>query len=219
MIRTNSELVQEIIFEVYSGFPSNVQRLDERFVLRKINEVKAHIAKVNAFESNNAEGITVPDGSFYKHYTGLTLVADTVFNGLKYVVLPAMPVGLPRVRSIIVSPPAATGGLKSGKFRPIHISEIQLINSLPSVPNTIFYCQADDRLLFASKENALINAYTTVNAMIVTSGGVDMDDTINMSDDSIFALKQIVIPQLKAFLMQPQDVLNDGLDKIPVGQT
>lgn len=216
MIRTNGELVTEILFEIYAGFPSNVQRLDERFVLRKINEVKAYIAKKNSFENNNADGITYADGAFYIQYTGLTLTADTVYTGLKYIALPSMPIGLPRMRSIHVFPPFATGGIKSARFKPISLNEIQFIDSLPSVPNTIFFCQLQERLLFASKENALINSYTTLNAQIATSGGVSMTDTVNMPDEYIFELKQIVIPVLKQMLSQPQDTLNDGLDQVNI---
>jgi len=213
MVRTNQALVEELIFEAYSGFPSNVQRLDERFVLRKINETKAFLARKNAFENNNAEGITYVDGAFLIQYTGLTLTADTAHTGLKSITLSAMPIGLPRSRSVTVFPPAATGGAKSAKFKPIAYHEIQLLNSLPSVPNTIFYAQVQDKLLFASKENALINSYTTLNATIVTSGGVDMASTVNLPDDYVAELKQILIPQLKAFLSQPQDNLNDGIDQ------
>lgn len=216
MIRTNGELCEEILQEVYAGFPSNVQRLDERFVLRKINETKAFLARKNAFENNNAEGVTYVDGAFLIQYTGLTLLADTVYTGLKSITLSAMPIGLPRSRSVTVFPPAATGGAKSAKFKPIAWGEIQLLNSLPSVPNTIFYAQVSEKLYFASKENALINAYATLNATIATSGGVDMDSVVNLPDDYVAELKSTLLPQLRQMLFQPTDNLNDGLDQ-PVG--
>lgn len=216
MIRTKGELIEEILFESYAGFPSNTQRLDERFVVRKVNETIAFLAKKNAFETSNVEGITYADGAFYVSYTGIAIQNDAVNTGLKYIELPASPVGLPRARSFNVFPPAGKGGAKSAVFKPIAINEVQLVSGLPSVPNTIFYYPTSGKLHFVSKENSLINAYTTLNVTMATSGSTSLDEDVNLPDDYIAELKQILVPQLRTMLMMPQDRLNDGVDQVPV---
>lgn len=209
---TKGELVEEIKYELGEIWNPD-SRFDDRFILRKINEALAFLIKKSAFESNNLEGITATDVGFLSIYTNIPVSSEVDPHiGLKFIVTPVQPIGLPRQRAFKVFPTITFGGIKSTTFAPIGAHEISSYMSLPAPPNTIFYFLQQDRIYLLNKRQSVVDSYTALNLEVASAGGNSMTERLNMPSDTILELKQIVIPQLRAMQGVGEDKIEDGKD-------
>lgn len=208
-LQTKQEVVQQIRYELYGGIQSSDPQLSERFILTKVNSHIAALAMVSAFQTTNFEGITYADDFFYITFSNIALSLDTS-TGLKYFVLPAVPVGLPRQRSLRIYPPRVQGGLKSDVFKPIGAHEVQRMTSQAPIPGKVFFFVQDGRIYFISANGLTIN-YNTVNLSIASADG-GMDETLNLPQDMINLLIQNILKELRPSMATPQDLTNDGID-------
>ena len=208
-MQTKKELVQEILYELYGGITSDEARLSERFVLTKVNNTIAFLAKKSAYETNNLEGVTYADDSFWLSFSALPVLLDDI-TGLFYTVLPAQPVGLPRQRSIQVYPLKVKGGMRSDMFKPISINEVQRMTSLPPIPNKVFFYIKGGNAYFIAA-NTLIKNHPTVNINIVSADG-GLTAPLNLPPDMVTEAKAMVLKDLRGSMMTPADLHNDGIE-------
>lgn len=206
-LKTKLEVVQEIRYELYGGIVSADARLSENFVLRKVNDKIAAACMANAFQTTNMEGVTYADDFFYIVFTDIVLLVDTS-AGLKYFELPAMPVGLPRQRSLYIYPPRVKGGLKSDIFKPIGRHEVQRMTSQPPIGNKVFFFIQDARVYFVNS-NGLTTNYDKVNLTIASADG-GLEETLNLPQDQIDSMKSQIIAELRVTLATEMDLTNDG---------
>ena len=192
-LKTYQEIVDEIVYEVYGGIPSNDRAISDQFVLRKINNWIAEAAVKSAFGTYNLDAIVEADDIFRITYTGLMLTTDTA-TGLKTTAMPAQPVGIPSMRSFNVFPPAQYGGRASTLFKPIYASEVSRIRSQARI-RKVFYWQ-ENGLLWFIDSFSIMASYTSVNLSLVTSGVYSLTANINLPDDMIHAMKLSIVPEL-----------------------
>jgi hypothetical protein len=201
-LKVKQELVDEIIYEVYGGIPTNDRAISDNFVCRLLNNKIAEAAVKSAFGSYNLDGTVEADGIFRLTYTGLSLTTDTI-SGLKYFPLPAQPVGLPSNRSFIVYPPSQRGGRLSGMFKIISASEAIYIRSLPGI-RKVFGFEENGNMYFIDAYQ-IMATYNSLNLSVVTSGANDLTAFVNLPDDLIAGIKMILVPQLKQMLKLQDD--------------
>lgn len=210
-LRTKADVVEEIAYEVNGGLDSSDSRLDERFILRLVNETIAYLAKKSAFETNNLEGITYSSEVFTLTYNDIDVATDSGAN-LKYIELPVQPIGLPRQRAFNVYPNAIFGGVISTMFKPVGAHEVQSIRTLPKVPNTVWYFLQGNKIYFVQKGTGYMDKYKKMNLRVISSGGTSMSDPLNLPEDMIVELKQMVVERVRKSLFTPQDTISDGND-------
>jgi len=197
-LTTKLEVVQEILYEVFGGMQSNQSAISENFILRKLNDRIAEAAVKSAFGSYNLDGCVCVDDIFNLTYSALTLLTDSN-NGLKYVVLPTQPIGLPSGRAFNVYPPNNLGGIQQSTFKPISRGEVTYIRSLPVIKK-IFHFVENGRLYIIDNYN-LSQYFPTLNMTVTSSGANNLTDILNLPDDMIAGVKMLVIQDCKQMMM------------------
>ena len=97
---TRKELSERILRLAYNGTPPNDASIDIREVGLHVNSAIAFLAKVNYTDNYKFEGTSYVNDQFVSTFTGNTILTDSTL-GLKYCVLPADPIGLPKNRGIV----------------------------------------------------------------------------------------------------------------------
>lgn len=194
---TKRAIVQEVLYELFGGVPSNQSAISENFVLRKLNDRIAEAAVKSAFGAYNLDGCVCVDDVFNLTYSGLTLLTDTA-SGLKYVLLPAQPVGLPSGRAFNIWPPKNRGGIQQSTFKPITRGEVTYLRSLPVIKK-IFHFVENGRLYIVDNAN-LAQYFDTINMSITSSGANDLSAILNLPDDMIATVKALTIQDCKQML-------------------
>lgn len=195
---TKREIVQEVLYQLFGGMQSNQSAISENFVLRLLNDRIAEAAIKSAFASYNLDGCVCADDIFNLTYSNLTLLTDSA-NGLKYVVLPTQPVGLPSSRAFNVYPPKNRGGIQQSTFKPISRGEVTYVRSLPGIKK-IFHFVESGRMYIVDNYN-LAQYFPTLNMTVTSSGANNLTDTLNLPDDMISSVKMLIIQDCKQMLM------------------
>lgn len=185
MLTTKQEIVQEVLYAVYGGPPPNDAVISQRYVLRQLNDKIAAYALKSASMTYQVDGVFQTDDVFRLTYTNLPLSQDSV-SGMKYTPLPAQPVGLPRMRSFDIYPPANRGGVQASMFRPIGRDEVQFVRSIPGLKRVYYYIE-NGNINFIDNWG-ILQHFTTVNLSLVTSGANNLTDSLNLPDDMADAI-------------------------------
>lgn len=196
-LRTKQQIVDEIVYEVYSGIPTNDRTISDAFVVRKLNNRIAEAAIKSAFGAYNLDGCVCVDDIFTLTYSNITLLTDTVTKN-KYFTLPAQPIGLPSKRSMAIFPPANRGGVMSSIFKPIMRGEVSKVRDLPSIKKVFHYTEDGNEYFIDSFQ--IMATYDTVNLSITTAGANDLTAFLNLPDDMIAGIKSLIIPELKQMI-------------------
>lgn len=196
-LKTKQELVDEIIYEVYSGIPGNKRAISDNFVVRILNNHIAEAAVKSAFGNYNMDGIVAADDIFTLNYTGIPLLTDTA-SGNKYFTHPAQPVGLPSKRAMTIFPPVQRGGAMSSIFKGILRSDVTKVRDLPSIKKVFHYTENGNEYFIDNWQ--IMATYSAVNLSIVTSGANDLTAFVNMPDDMIAAVKMQCIQECRQMM-------------------
>lgn len=210
-LKTKNEVVQEIAYETYGGLPPNDRAISDNFILRKLNNRIVEAAVKSAFGTFNLDGIVEADGIFRLTYTGLTLTLDPI-DGVYYFVIPAQPAGLPSQRAYIIYPNAMRGGRQSNIFKLISPEQANRVRSLPPIKKVFCFPENGNMKMIDSFQIAKTYATSGVNLSVVTSGGNNLSDFLNLPDDMIAGIKMLIVPELRQMLgihdsdpLPPQD--------------
>jgi len=208
-LKTKQELVDEVIYEVYAGMPSNTRSISDNFVVRILNNHIAEAAVKSAYASNNLDGIVAADDIFTLTYT-MPLSTDTV-TGNKYFAHPAQPVGLPNKRAMTIFPPKTRGGVMSSIFKGILRSDVTKVRSMPTIKKVFHYTENGNEY-FLDTVPSIMSGYSSVNLSIVSSGANDLTAFVNLPDDMIASVKSLCIAECRQMLqltdiipLTPQD--------------
>lgn len=207
-IKTNKEFCQEVLYEVYGGMPPSDARITERFVLTKLYDQIANLATVNAFANNNIEGVTYADDVFYVAFNSLALTDDAP-TGYKVLTLPAMPVGLPSQRSLRLTPTSPVCDEQRAMIKMMPAGNVQRMHSLPPVRKVFAFVQGSKLFFYINPKMFPLLELSTVNLTMATAA-TGLDGELNMPQDMIMTAKTRIVAELRASLMIPQDIKNDG---------
>lgn len=196
-LRTKQQIVDEIVYEVFGGIPTNDRTISDNFVVRELNNFISEAALKSAFSTYNIDGCVCADDIFTLTYSGLTLSVDSN-TGNKYFVLPAQPIGMPSKRSITVFPPANRGGVMNDLFKGIMRSEVTKVRRLPNILKVFHYTENGNENFI--DRNQIMSGFSTLNASIATSGANDLSAFLNMPDDMINSAKTTIVPKLRAMI-------------------
>lgn len=204
-LKTKKEIVDEILYEAYSGTPPDNAAISANFVLRGLNNLIAEAAVKSAYQNNAIEGVTYTDDIFYTAFKNLTLL-DDIDSGLRYFVLPAQPIGLPRERSFRVYPDKSIANRGNDLFKPLPASQAKYIMNLPR-SNKIYHFVEDGRMYFITK-NIWFSEHPSVNMTIASGGANNLSDILNLPDDMVAGIKTVMVLNVRK-MMGTMDNLPD----------
>lgn len=201
---TRGLLAERIIRMVYGGTPPNEAAIDEREIGLHINSAIAFLAKVNFSDNYKFEGAAYVNDQYVSRYSASVSTDSDV--GLKYCVLPSIPIGLPKNRGIVeVMKPM------NKSTSPIIIlqgNKKSIYKNLTPIPGRIVGWEENSRLYF----DGAVDDLTTVIIRMVAYGSNDLNEELNMPKDMEEQVIDMVYKKVVAERNVPQDKVIDGSD-------
>lgn len=207
---TRQHLIEQILRQVYNGFPQDDSTITNNYVNQLINQGIGIAVKQNYKESLQLQAVGYVNNSFYTTFKNLAVVRDE--NDLWKVTLPDLPLGLGKNEGIATLRFKSQAGDLS--LPVIWLSENQLtyFESLRPIPNKILaYPQG---IFVYVITPLLLNTYTASVTMISGGDSTDLTSVLNVPSDYIPVIIDYCVKLLMAQRNTPVDVHNDGLDAI-----
>ncbi len=204
---TRGELSERILRVVYNGTPPNDASIDIREVGLHINSAIAALARVNFIENYKLDGSAFIDGGFIMVFKDVAVSKDEDLN-LKYITLPASPVGLPKDRGIV-----EISMMKNRSTTPvimINSNRRSVQQNLDPIRNRIIGWQEGDKVYFDGTVADFANALVKM----VAYASNDMNAELNMPKNLEEQVIEIVVKKLMTQRSIPQDKVIDGNDSL-----
>lgn len=197
------QLAERYLIDFSGGIPSDDSKVDIRFFISEINKAIAIVAKNSMMESANLEGIAYASDQFISTYRNISITKNDTL-GEWYIVLPDIPVGLPKSRGLVnITPPIGYGNT----IKAVALKDVPILLRQDVIPGTYFYwleggiAQIWPRPLF-----------DTVNSRMI-SPPQDIDAPLTIPPDAVAQLYDIVKKSVMDLFNIEPDKINDGEPK------
>lgn len=205
-----AELVQR---RLQNDFPNSDFTVTENEIFLYTYPAIAQVITAQAGQYYAVEGIFPDLNSFNLTYkfdlsTALTKDVDT---GDYYLTLPQVPVGLPEGVSI-KSPTIIGSGKRSYPLIYISGNSRNYALKMPTPSFGGYWYYEASKLVIITPEN-LLTIGKKLSVTMIASRGQNTTDVMNLSDEAFAAVFDLVINKLTQRIMQPKDLVNDGVDK------
>lgn len=204
---TRGELSERILRVVYNGTPPNDASIDIREVGLHINSAIATLARVNFIENYKLDGSAFVDGGFIMTFKNEPVTKDDDL-GLKYLTLPASPVGLPKDRGIV-----EISMMKNKSTTPVimvNSNRRSVYQGLDPIKNRIIGWQEGDKVYF----DGATADFSKALVKLVAYASNDMNAELNMPKNLEEQVIDIVVKKLMTQRSIPQDKVIDGNDSL-----
>ena len=208
MIR--SQLIEQILRQVYGGNPSDDACISPNLVNQMINQGIGLAVKQLYRDSIQLDGIGYINNSFYTTFKGLPITVDEQY--VWKVVLPEVPLAVGKNEGVSMLKLKSSQGEVSMPIIWLTQYQVAYYKSLPIIPNkTLGYYEGNAAFILSTN---ILNQYTA--SVTIVSGGdsTNLSSTLNIPADYIPIIVDYVTKQLMLARQQIQDVSNDGSDAI-----
>lgn len=205
---TRYQFIEQILRQVYGGYPSDDASITPMLVNQYIDQAIAFAAKNNYTDNVRLEGIGYVNNSFYTTFKGIAITKDE--TGIWKIDLPQVPVGVGANEGI------STFVLKDDKNKvslpliPLTENQKTYFQSIKNLPfKTLYYVEGSKAYIVSSLK---LSDYTATVTLISGGDSTDLDSTLNVPGDYIPAMIQFIQQQLMVMKSTPKDLANDGSD-------
>lgn len=205
---TRYQFIEQILRQVYGGYPSDDASITPMLVNQYIDQAIAFAAKNNYTDNVRLEGIGYVNNSFYTTFKGIAITKDE--TGLWKIDLPQVPVGVGANEGI------STFVLKDDKNKvslpliPLTENQKTYFQSIKNLPfKTLYYVEGSKAYIVSSLK---LSDYTATVTLISGGDSTNLDSTLNVPGDYIPAMIQFIQQQLMVMKTTPKDLANDGTD-------
>lgn len=205
---TRITLIEQILRQIYGGFPQEDSQITENLVNIYINQGIGLVVKENYKESIQLDGIGYVNNSFYLTFKGLVVSQDEQF--IWKITLPQIPIGIGRNEGISVLQFKDSNNKVSLPCIPLSENQKTYYQSLTPIPNRILFYPEGEFVYVIS--TLLLNEYTASITMISGGDSTNLSSTLNIPDDYVPKIISYVTQMLMVERNQPQDLSNDGSD-------
>ncbi len=201
-------LIEQILLEVYGGYPSDDSHVTINYVNQLLNQGVAIAAKQNYKDAVELDGIAYTNNSFYTSYRGLSVSAYE--NFIYQITLPEIPVGL-----------GVNNGISTLQFKdsntnisytalPLSQNQVGYIQNMRPIPNKILYYSEG---IFAYALSTYILTTFTASVRMVSGGdSADLNSVLNVPQDYIATIITYIKKMLMEERMVMPDIKSDGND-------
>jgi hypothetical protein len=205
---SNRTFIQRIKNDLNNDLPNSNFTISDNLILFHIDQAKATAMIGNVYANAKVEGvITMPEG-FLTTYLLSTLLKDES-TAEWYADLPQPPVSLPLGYSLTDAYFASSvDGLRTTLY-PIESKRVPYREHMPMMPGTRYRVVGKRIYAKASNGGQLLGKNLYVTMAKTRSTG--LDEELNLPDDVIDAVYNLVMDKMKKRIMNPQDIIQDGL--------
>lgn len=205
---TRSQFIEQILRQVYGGYPSDDASITPMLVNQYIDQAIAFAAKNNYTDNVRLEGIGYVNNSFYTTFKGIAITKDE--NGLWKLTLPQVPVGIGTSEGV------STLVLKDGQSHnslpliPLSQNQKTYFQSIKNLPfKTLYYVEGNQAYIISPLK---LSDYTATVTLVSGGDSTNLDSNLNVPGDYIPAMIQFIQQQLMVMKTTPKDLANDGTD-------
>lgn len=205
---TRAQFIEQIIRQVYGGYPSDDSSITPLLVNQYIDQAIAFAAKNNYTDNVKLDGIGYVNNSFYTTFKGIAITRDE--TGLWKLELPQIPVGIGANEGI------STLVLKDDTNKitlpliPLTENQKTYFQSMQNPPfKTLYYVEGSYAYIVSS---LILSSYTASVTMVSGGDSTDLSSTLNVPGDYVPAMIQFIQQQLMVMKTTPKDLANDGTD-------
>lgn len=197
------QLAERIRLRLYNGEPSVDALITLNQIGLEINTEIAVLAKESFYENSNIEGINYANDEFSYSITGNTVLLDAS-SGLKYTVLPSVPVGLPKGRGVrgVYAPMGY-----AVQFVMIPAGDVDTYSHTAKNPSRI-YCWLDTGRIWFLKCAIIPPPMVTIK--MIGQSGNNLDDELYLPLDAQRKVEDNIFTRLYPMVNTPIDNTNDG---------
>ena len=200
VVRKLAEIIQ---IRLYGGQPSDDAPITLRQIAIEIIGEASKMAKQSFFENANFEGYNYASDEFITRYTGVSVAVDTTTD-LKYCLIPAPIVGLPKSRGIVnIYPPFGY----DIAYKKIMAKDVSIYAGSPSIPGVVLYWLEGGKIFFLPCDRTVPN--NVVVSMIGQLG--TLTEELNVPADALQGIEDMVYAKFQPVVNTPIDNANDNI--------
>lgn len=205
---TRSQFIEQILRQVYGGYPSDDASITPMLVNQYIDQAIAFAAKTNYTDNVRLDGIGYVNNSFYTTFKGIPITRDEV--GLWKLELPQIPVGIGANEGISTLVIKDNVNKITLPLIPLTENQKTYFQSMQNLPfKTLYYVEGSYAYIVSS---LILNNYTASVTMVSGGDSTDLNSTLNVPGDYIPSMIQFIQQQLMVMKTTPKDLANDGTD-------
>lgn len=206
---TRSQLIEQIIRQVYGNQPTDDAAITPNLVNQFINQGIGIAVKLNYKDAIQMDGVGYVNNSFYTTFKGLSITQDENFKWK--MTLPSVPLGVGKDEGISTLVFKSNDGKVSLPVIWLSQNQVTYYQSLPTIPNKIL-AYSEGSFVYALS-TLLLDKYTATVTLVSGGDSTDLNSTLNVPDDYISVITEYAVKSLMAARAQIQDSANDGNDK------
>jgi hypothetical protein len=206
---TRSQLIEQIIRQVYGNQPTDDASITPNLVNQFINQGIGVAVKLNYKDAIQMDGVGYVNNSFYTTFKGLPITQDEAFKWK--IALPSIPLGVGQDEGISTLVFKNNDGKVSLPVIWLSQNQVTYYQSLPTIANKIL-AYSEGGFVYALSP-LLLDQYTATVTLISGGDSTNLSSTLNVPDDYISVITEYAVKSLMAARAQIQDSANDGNDK------
>lgn len=201
-------LMERILLDLNNGFPDTDFTISENEIIYHIDQARSAALIGNVYNLAKVEGVMTTPEAYLTTYLISSLTKDES-TGEWYAELPQPPASLPLGYSVTDIYFASSAYSKKDMVMMIEAKRVAYRDLLPRpsgssgrIVGNVIYVKAHNGHPLIDK-----NLYVTM----AKTRTISWDEELNMPDDQYDTVYNMVMDKLKKRIMNPQDIIQDGL--------
>jgi hypothetical protein len=203
--RTLTERIQK---DLNNGLPDSDITITENEIIFHIDQAVATSMIGNVFGLAKVEGVMTMPEAYLTTYA-IDSLTKNESTGEWYADLPQPPASLPLGYSITNAYFASSAYGQQDMIALIESKRVAYRSMMPPMPGTSGRVEGQTIFLKAANGGSLLNKNLYVT--MAKTRTIDRDENLGFPDDQIEAIYNMVMDKLKKRIMNPQDIIQDGL--------